>query len=130
MARSSGRIAFALILTSLVIAGCGGGSSKMAGKWTKSMEGEGDVVLTIDGKGAASFALPDGRWPAPVDVQSMLTMQGDSLTIASETGPSACAQPAPKYVVAISGTSMTIGGGSSDPCGARHEVLVGTWTKS
>jgi hypothetical protein len=94
------------------------------------MAGEGDVVLTIASDGAASFALPDGRWPADVDMTAKLAVAGDSLTMTGDGGPSACAQPAPKYVIAVSGNTLTIGGGNTDPCGARHAALVGTWTKS
>jgi hypothetical protein len=94
------------------------------------MAGEGDVVLTIAPNGAATLALPDGRWPADVDVTGTLAVAGDSLTLTGEGGPSACAQPAPNYVFAVSGTTLTIGGGNTDPCGARHAALVGTWTRS
>lgn len=129
MLRTSGWLA-GVVLVGLA-AGCGGGgSSAIAGKWTKAMTGEGDVVMTIEKNGRASFALPDGRWPAPVDMTANLAVAGDSLSMTGDGGPSACAQPAPKYVVAVSGNTLTIGGGNTDPCGARHAALVGTWTKS
>ena len=130
MLRTSGWLA-GVVLVGLAAAGCGGGgSSAIAGKWTKAMTGEGDVVMTIEKNGTASFALPDGRWPAPVDMTANLAVAGDSLSMTGDGGPSACAQPAPKYVVAVSGNTLTIGGGNTDPCGARHAALVGTWTKS
>lgn len=128
MVRASGWL-IGVVLVGVAVAGCGGGSSALAGTWTKSMEGEGDVTLTIAGNGAATLALPDGRWPAAIDVQATMTALGDSLTVTNDSGPSACAQPAPKYVVAVSGNTMTIGGGNTDPCGMRHAVMVGTWTK-
>jgi len=129
MRRASGWL-IGVVLVGLVTSACGGGSSAIAGKWTKAMAGEGDVVLTIASDGAASFALPDGRWPADVDMTAKLAVAGDSLTMTGDGGPSACAQPAPKYVFAVSGNTLTIGGGNTDPCGARHAALVGTWTKS
>ena len=61
MVRASGWFA-GVVLVGLALAGCGGGSSAIAGKWTKAMAGEGDVVLTIESNGKASLALPDGRW--------------------------------------------------------------------
>jgi hypothetical protein len=127
--RTTGGIGF--IALAGVLAACGGmgGSSPIAGKWTKTMSGEGEVIMTIAQNGVASFALPDGRWPAPVDIEATLTVKGDSLTISNESGPSSCAMPAPGYVVAVAGNSMTIGGGGSDQCGTRHAVLVGTWSK-
>lgn len=130
MVRASGWFA-GVVLVGLVVAGCGGGgSSAMAGKWTKQMAGEGDVVLTIARDGSASFALPDGRWPADIDMTAKFTMAGDSLIVTADGGPSACTLPAPKYVMALSGNTLTIAGGNTDPCGARHAALVGTWTKS
>jgi len=130
MVRASGWFA-GVVLVGVAVAGCaGGGSSAIAGKWTKAMAGEGDVVLTIEKNGNASLALPDGRWPAAIDMTGKVAVAGDSLTITADGGPSACPQPAPKYAFAVSGNTLTIGAGSTDPCGARHAALVGTWTKS
>ena len=130
MVRASGWFA-GVMLVGVALSGCGGGgSSAIAGKWTKAMAGEGDVVMTVESNGNASLALPNGRWPADVDMTAKLAMAGDSLSITGDGGPSACTQPAPKYVVAVSGNTLTIGGGNTDPCGARHAALVGTWNKS
>jgi hypothetical protein len=93
------------------------------------MSGEGDLKMVVQG-GKAKFHLPDGRWPADVDVEAKVRMVGDSLVVSGDTGPSACKDPAPKYAVAVSDNTVVISGGSSDPCPARHAVLVGTWTKS
>jgi hypothetical protein len=128
MSRALISLAMGVVLVGL--AGCEGGGGALAGTWTKSMSGEGDVKMTVGGGGAVKVELPSPRWPADVDVEAKLRMVGDSLEVSGETGPSACKDPAPKYHVAVSGTSMTIGGGSADPCPARHAVLVGTWTKS
>ena len=119
-----------VVLVGLVASACGGGAGAIAGKWTKPMAGEGDVVMTIERNGKVSLALPDGRWPADIDMTGKVAVVGDSLTLTADGGPSACPQPAPKYAFAVSGNSLTIGAGSTDPCGARHAALVGTWTKS
>ena len=129
MRRASGWVV-GIVLVGAVMSACGGGSSAIAGKWTKAMAGEGDVVLTIASNGDASLALPDGRWPAEIDMTGKVAVVGDSLSITADGGPSACPQPAPKYAFAVSGNTLTIGAGSTDPCGARHAALVGTWTKS
>ena len=121
--------ALVLVAGVVALAACGGGGGALAGTWTKPMAGEGDLKMTVAG-GKAKFQLPDGRWPAEVDVEAKVRMVGDSLEVTGDTGPSACKDPAPKYSVAVSGNTITIGGGSSDPCPARHAVLVGTWTKS
>lgn len=130
MARASGWFAGGVALVVLAVAGCGGGSSAIAGKWTKAMSGEGDVVMNIANNGTTTFALPDGRWPADIDVTAKVAVSGDSLMVTGDSGPSACAEPAPKYAFAVSGNTLTIGGGNTDPCGVRHAALVGTWTKS
>ncbi len=130
MTRASRWLAGGVTLVVLAVAGCGGGGSAIAGKWTKTMTGEGDVVMNVANNGTATFALPDGRWPAEIDVTAKFAVSGDSLTMTGDSGPSACADPAPKYAIAVSGNTLTIGGGNTDPCGARHAALVGTWTKS
>lgn len=117
-----------LVAGTIVAAACGG-SGGLAGTWTKPMSGEGDLKMVVQG-GRARFHLPDGRWPADVDFEARVRMVGDSLTLQGDTGPSACKDAAPKYAISTSGNTMTISGGSSDPCTARHAVLVGTWTKS
>jgi hypothetical protein len=129
MVRASGWSA-GVVLAGLVTAGCGGGSSAIAGKWTKAMAGEGDVVLMIEKNGNASLALPDARWPAAIDLTGRVAVVGDSLSITADGGPSACPQPAPRYAFAVSGNTLTIGAGNTDPCGVRHAALVGTWTRS
>ena len=51
----------------------------------RGMAGEGDVVLTIESNGKASLALPDGRWPAAIDMQSDRDDGGDD-----ERGEQSC----------------------------------------
>ncbi len=114
-------------LAALALAGCGGGGP-LEGTWTRTMSGEGDLTMTVSG-GKASFALPDGRWPDPVDLTAAVKLDGETLSVTDEAGPAACGKPAPTYTAKVEGTSLTIGGGGTDPCGARHAVLVGTWTK-
>ena len=126
---SRGLNALVLVAGVAMFAGCGGGAGGLAGTWTKPMSGEGDLKMVVQG-GKAKFHLPDGRWPADVDFEAKLRMVGDSLEVSGDTGPSACKDAAPKYAVAVSGNTVAISGGSSDPCPARHAVLVGTWTKS
>lgn len=125
------RVANSLVLLAGVLGmtACGGGSGGLSGSWTKPMSGEGDLKMVVRGN-SARFELPSPRWPAEVDVEAKVRMMGDSLEVTGDTGPSACKDPAPKYAVAMSGNTITISGGSSDPCPARHAVLVGTWTKS
>jgi hypothetical protein len=113
-----------------VLAACGGGAGGLSGKWTKTLSGEGDVVLDIASGGKATVELPAPRWPEPADWTAKLSLAGDSLSIADEAGPRACGKPAPKYAAKVDGNTLTISGGNSDPCGGRHTVLVGTWTKS
>ena len=112
------------------LAGCGGGGGALSGKWTKTMSGEGDVVMNVAAGGKATVELPEGRWPGEKDWTATLAVAGDSLSIADEGGSAACGKPAPKYAVKVENNTLSIGGGGSDPCGARHAVLVGTWTKS
>jgi hypothetical protein len=113
-----------------VLAACGGGAGGLTGKWTKPMSGEGDVVLDVGSGGKAVVELPAPRWPETSDWTATLSLAGDSLSIADEAGPSACGKPAPKYAAKVEGNTLMISGGGSDPCGGRHAVLVGTWTKS
>lgn len=127
MTRASGSVLVMAGLLALV--GCGGGGGALAGTWTKPMSGEGDLKMTVQGN-SARLELPSPRWPAEVDMEVKLRMVGDSLEVSGDKGPSACKDPAPRYAAAVSGNSLTISGGSSDPCPARHAVLVGTWTKS
>ena len=117
-----------VVLAFVVLVGCGGGSGALAGTWTKTMAGEGDVTMVIKG-GTAEIQLPAPRWPADVDMTVKVTASGDSITITEDAGPSACTQPAPKYSFAAQGNQLTVSGGNTDPCGARHAALVGTWTK-
>jgi hypothetical protein len=121
----------ALVLAvTTVVAGCGGGGAgAIAGEWTRTMSGEGDVVLRIESSGRATMELPAPRWPEAADWTATLTVAGDSLAISGESGPAACGKPAPKYAVKVEAKAMTISGGGSDPCGARHAALVGSWTK-
>lgn len=121
--------ALVLVAGMMALTACGGGGGALAGTWTKPMSGEGDLKMTVAGS-KAKFELPSPRWPADVDVEARVRMVGDSLEVSGDTGPSACKDPAPRYAVAVSGNTVTISGGSSDPCPARHAVLVGTWTKS
>ena len=65
------------------------------------MAGEGDVVLTIE-NGKASLALPDGRWPAAIDMTGKIAVVGDSLSMTADGGLSLSAA-APKYAFAVSG---------------------------
>jgi hypothetical protein len=122
----------ALVLgTMCLMAACGGGGGgALAGKWTKTMSGEGDVQLDVGAGGKATVELPAPRWPDASDWTAKFSLSGDSLSIADESGPAACGKPAPAYVARVEGNALTISGGGSDPCGARHAVLVGTWTKS
>jgi hypothetical protein len=122
----------ALVLGGMfAMAACGGGGGgALAGKWTKAMSGEGDVQLDVASSGKATVELPAPRWPDEGDWTAKFSLAGDSLSISDESGPSACGKPAPAYVAKVEGNSLTISGGGSDPCGARHAVLVGTWTKS
>jgi hypothetical protein len=121
-----------VLAVTTVVAGCGGGggAGSIAGDWTRSMSGEGDVTLRVESGGRATMELPAPRWPEATDWSAKLTVAGDSLAISEESGPAACGKPAPTYVVKVEGKAMTIGGGGSDPCGARHAALVGSWTKS
>ncbi|MFZ5624498.1 MAG: hypothetical protein ACOY71_08710 [Gemmatimonadota bacterium] len=112
----------------IVAAGCAG-AGPVAGTWTKSMAGEGDVKLIVDRGGKAKVELPSPRWPAEVDMEMKMTVKGDSLHLGSDSGPSACGQPAPAYTFTVQGDQLTIGGGNTDPCGVRHAALVGTWKK-
>jgi len=112
-----------------VLAACGGGGGGLSGQWTKSMSGEGDVVLDVKSGGKATVELPAPRWPEANDWTATFTLAGDSLAISDEGGPSACGQAAPTYAAKVEGNALTISGGGSDPCGGRHAVLVGTWTK-
>jgi len=122
---------FAVAAAACLLVACGGGGGgALSGTWTKTMSGEGDVTMTVGGGGKTTFELPAPRWPEEHDLTATLTLAGDSLTIADEAGPAACGKPAPKYAVKVEGNALTIGGGGSDPCGARHAVLVGAWTKS
>lgn len=123
------RIVLAMAGT-FVVAACGGGAGGLSGKWTKSMSGESDVTMDVGSGGKATVELPAPRWPEEHDVTATLTLAGDSLSIADEAGPSSCGKPAPKYAAKVEGNTLMISGGSSDPCSARHAVLVGTWTKS
>jgi hypothetical protein len=108
---------------------CGGGAGGLTGTWTKAMSGEGDVVLDVQSDGKSIVELPAPRWPEASDWTARLSLEGDSLSIADEAGPAACGKPAPRYAAKVEGNALTIGGGGSDPCGARHAVLVGTWTR-
>jgi hypothetical protein len=121
----------ALVVTAAcLLAACGGGGGALSGTWKKTMSGEGDVTMTVGGGGKTTVELPSPRWPDEHDVTATLTLAGDSLTITDEAGPAACGKPAPKYAAKVEGNALTISGGSSDPCPARHAELVGTWTKS
>ena len=113
-----------------VLGACGGGAGGLSGKWTKAMSGEGDMVLDVGSGGKATLELPAPRWPNEGDWTAKLSLAGDSLSIADESGPAACGKPAPKYAAKVEGNTLMISGGGSDPCGARHAVLIGTWTKS
>ena len=120
-----------VLASACVVAACGGGGGGgLSGQWTKAMSGEGDVVLDVKSGGKATVELPAPRWPETSDWTATFSLAGDSLTISDEGGPSACGQPAPKYAAKVEGNALTISGGGSDPCGGRHAVLVGTWTKS
>jgi hypothetical protein len=120
-----------LLTGACLMAACGGGGGGgLSGQWTKAMSGEGDVVLDVKSGGKATVELPAPRWPEANDWTATFTLAGDSLAISDEGGPSACGQPAPKYAARVEGNALTISGGGSDPCGGRHAVLVGTWTKS
>jgi hypothetical protein len=118
-----------LLASACVVAACGGGGGGLSGQWTKAMSGEGDVVLDVKSGGKATVELPAPRWPETNDWTATFSLAGDSLTISDEGGPSACGQPAPKYAAKVEGNALTISGGGSDPCGGRHAVLVGTWTR-
>lgn len=119
-----------LVAGACVLAACGGGGGGgLSGQWTKTMSGEGDVVLEVGAGGKSTVEMPAPRWPEPKDWTGTLRLVGDSLTISDEGGPSACGKPAPTYVAKVEGNALTISGGNSDPCGGRHAVLVGTWTK-
>jgi hypothetical protein len=118
-----------LLASACVVAACGGGGGGLSGQWTKAMSGEGDVVLDVKSGGNATVELPAPRWPETNDWTATFSLAGDSLTISDEGGPSACGQPAPKYAAKVEGNALTISGGGSDPCGGRHAVLVGTWTR-
>lgn len=125
------RFALATTVTCLFTACGGGGGGALSGTWTKTMSGEGDVTMNVGSGGKATVELPAPRWPDEHDVTATLSLAGDSLSIANEGGPGACGndKPAPKYAAKVEGKTLTISGGSSDPCPARHAVLVGTWTK-
>jgi hypothetical protein len=114
------------------LAACGDrGAGGLAGKWSKSMAGEGDVTMNVGAGGKATVELPSPRWPEEHDVTATIAIAGDSLAISDEGGPAACGKdkPAPRYAAKLEGKSLMISGGSGDPCPARHAVLIGTWTK-
>jgi hypothetical protein len=110
-----------------LLAGCGGGGA-LDGTWTRSLSGEGDVTMTVRG-GTATFQLPEPRWPAQDDLVAKVSLQGETLTLADETGPAACGKPAPAYTARIEGSVLTVSGGQGDPCGGRRVVLAGRWER-
>ncbi len=129
-ARGVSLLACTALLVSL-LASCDSGSRRLAGTYTRSLYGEGDIQMTLASNGGLRLSLPSPRWPDSLDLDGKVTVKGDTLYFGKDSGILSCKEKEARYLVSQSDAGMTISRlGDADPCGARHAALVGTWNKS
>ena len=61
--------------------------------------------------------LPDGRWPAAVDMKGRAAFKGDTITFAADTAGSACQTADARYVVSRTDDQLHVAGLGMDSCG-------------
>ena len=119
-----------VVATVLVLAGCGGESSKYSGNWSRDLYGEGEVKMNLASNGNVELMLPSPRWPDSVDMKGKAAFMGDTLLFKADTAGSKCQTADARYIVSRTDDELHIAGVGMDTCGGRRAALVGTWKKS